>query len=143
LAAFVAGLAVGESPEADEARRRLLPFRDIFAVMFFVAIGTLVDPRAIPDSLAWLGVVLGLILVAKVAVIQLLARLLDRAVIRPWQLAIGLGQVGEFSFVLGSIGFSKHVIPHQLYTALLCAVILSIAASAVAVRLRRGEPTAG
>ena len=44
LAAFVGGLAVTDSREAAEARRRLLPFRDVFAVLFFVAIGTLVDP---------------------------------------------------------------------------------------------------
>ena len=45
LAAFVGGLAVTESAEAAEARRRLLPFRDLFAVLFFVAIGTLVQPE--------------------------------------------------------------------------------------------------
>src|SRR3989442_459233 len=45
LAAFVAGLAITESPIAAEARQRLLPFRDLFAVMFFVALGTVIDPR--------------------------------------------------------------------------------------------------
>ena len=45
LAAFIAGLAISDSPDAAEARRRLLPFRDVFAVFFFVAIGTLIDPR--------------------------------------------------------------------------------------------------
>ena len=143
LAAFVAGLAVGESPDADEARRRLLPFRDIFAVMFFVALGTLIDPRAIPDSLEWLGLVIGLIVVAKIAVIRVLVPLLHRPAVRPWQLALGLGQVGEFSFVLGSIGVSRNVIPSRLYTALLCAVVLSIAASTVAVRLRPRERRPG
>jgi CPA2 family monovalent cation:H+ antiporter-2 len=143
LAAFVAGLAVGESPDADEARRRLLPFRDIFAVMFFVTLGTLIDPRTIPDSLQWLGLVIGLIAVSKIAVIRVLVPLLHRPAVRPWQLALGLGQVGEFSFVLGSIGVSRNAIPSRLYTALLGAVVLSIAASTVAVRLRPGEPRPG
>lgn len=49
LAAFVGGLAVAESPESEEARRRLLPFRDLLAVLFFVAIGTLVDPWSMTD----------------------------------------------------------------------------------------------
>jgi CPA2 family monovalent cation:H+ antiporter-2 len=140
LAAFAAGLAVGESAEADEARRRLLPFRDIFAVMFFVAIGTLIDPRAIADSLKWLGLVIGLVLIAKVAVIRLLDRVLRLQTMRPWQLAIGLGQIGEFSFVLGSIGVMKHVIPANLYVALLTTVVLSIAASTLGVRLFRASP---
>jgi CPA2 family monovalent cation:H+ antiporter-2 len=135
LAAFVSGLAVAESPDAAEARRRLLPFRDLFAVLFFVAIGTLIDPAAVPHALGWLGIVVGLVLVSKVAVIYAMGRLLRLSGVRPWQLAIGLGQVGEFSFVLGSIGVARHVIPAELYTALLAAVVLTIALSTVLVRL--------
>jgi CPA2 family monovalent cation:H+ antiporter-2 len=138
LAAFVAGLAVGESPDADQARRALLPLRDLFAVLFFVAIGTLIDPRAVPGALVWIAVVVGLLVVGKVAVIALLARRLRRVGVRPRQLAIGLGQVGEFSFVLASIGVARGVISMELYTALLVVVVLSIAASAVVVR--RGGP---
>src|SRR3989440_6922249 len=52
LAAFVAGLAITESPIAAEARQRLLPFRDLFAVMFFVALGTVVDPSTLPLAMA-------------------------------------------------------------------------------------------
>jgi CPA2 family monovalent cation:H+ antiporter-2 len=136
LAAFVSGLAVAEGPDAAEARRRLLPFRDVFAVLFFVAIGTLIDPAAVPRALGWLGAVLGLVVVAKVAVVYALARLLRRPGVSPWQLAVGLGQVGEFSFVLGSVGVAHGVIPPELYTALLAAVVLTIALSTVAVRLR-------
>src|SRR6266849_1978441 len=51
LAAFVSGLAIGESPAAAEARHRILPFRDLFAVLFFVLLGSLIDPRALPRAL--------------------------------------------------------------------------------------------
>jgi monovalent cation:H+ antiporter-2, CPA2 family len=136
LAAFVAGLGLSEGPDAAEARRRLLPFRDLFAVMFFVAIGTLVDPRAVPDALAWTGVVLGLVVVAKVGTIYGLAHLLGRPGVHRWQLASGLGQVGEFSFVLASVAVARGVMPSELYTALLLCVVLTIAASTVLVRLR-------
>ena len=56
LAAFVAGLAISEGPTTSEARRRLLPFRDLFAVLFFVAVGSLIDPAALMTALrrsAW------------------------------------------------------------------------------------------
>src|SRR5439155_7666562 len=66
LAAFVAGLAITEGPDAAEARRRLLPFRDLLAVLFFVAIGTLIDPTALGRGVGWVGFVVGLVLVAKV-----------------------------------------------------------------------------
>src|SRR5207244_544773 len=59
LAAFVSGLAISESREATEARERLLPFRDVFAVLFFVAIGALIDPGALRKGLGWLAPLLG------------------------------------------------------------------------------------
>src|SRR5947207_7061097 len=77
LAAFVGGLAVTESPEAAESRRRLLPFRDLFAVLFFVAIGTLIEPAALGRGLGWLILFLGLIVGGKVAVAYALARLVN------------------------------------------------------------------
>src|ERR1700704_5293249 len=52
LAAFIAGLAITESPVAAEARQRLLPFRDLFAVMFLRALGTVIDPRTIGGGLS-------------------------------------------------------------------------------------------
>ena len=74
LAAFVGGLAVTESHEANEARRRLRPFRDVFAVLFFVAIGTLVDPSQLGAAAPWIALLLGLVVVAKVAVAWILAQ---------------------------------------------------------------------
>ena len=139
LAAFVGGLAVSESPEAAEARRRLLPFRDLFAVLFFVAIGTLIQPDALVRGLGWLALFLGLIVVAKVLVVYGLARAAHLPA-RPLQLAIGLGQVGEFSFVLGSAAVAAEAITNEAYVALVAAVALSIAVSTVVVRLVGERP---
>jgi len=61
LGAFVSGLFLSVRAEAQEARREVLPFRDLFAVLFFVAIGTLVDPAAILREPGWLAVILGLV----------------------------------------------------------------------------------
>jgi CPA2 family monovalent cation:H+ antiporter-2 len=134
LAAFAGGLAVAESPEAAEARRRLLPFRDVFAVLFFVVIGTLIQPAALLRGLPWLVLFLGLIVVAKVGVAWGLARAVGLPS-RPGQLAIGLGQVGEFSFVLGSAAVAAGAIATETYVALIAAVAVSIAVSTVVVRL--------
>ena len=145
LAAFAGGLAVAESPEAAEARRRLLPFRDVFAVLFFVAIGTLIQPEALLRGLPWLALFLGLIVVAKVGVAWSLARA-TRLPARPGQLAIGLGQIGEFSFVLGSAAVAAGAIANDTYVALIAAVAISIGISTVVVRLvgaRPSEPDAG
>ena len=133
LAAFVAGLAITESPVAAEARQRLLPFRDVFAVMFFVALGTLIDPSALGPALPWLLLFLGLVAVGKVLVVWALARLLKLGG-RPLQLAVGLGQVGEFSYVLGALALSAGLITRQVSAGLIGAVVISIAISSILVR---------
>jgi CPA2 family monovalent cation:H+ antiporter-2 len=142
LAAFVAGLAVAESPESAEARRRLLPFRDVFAVLFFVAIGTLIDPDAFGKGLGWLALIVGLVVVAKVAVAYVLART-SRLRGEPAQVGIGLGQVGEFSFVLGSTAAAAGAIGPEVYAAILGAVVVTIIGSTVLVRLVGGNREGG
>lgn len=134
LAAFVAGLAVTESEEAGEARQRLLPFRDLFAVMFFVSLGTVIDPSALGGALPWLALIVGLVVAAKVVPVWVLARL-GSLNARPLQLAVGLGQVGEFSYVLGALALGAGLITNQVETALVAGVAITIAASSVLARL--------
>jgi CPA2 family monovalent cation:H+ antiporter-2 len=135
LAAFVSGLAIGESPAAAEARQRILPFRDLFAVLFFVLLGSLIDPGALPGALPWIGFLIAAVVVAKALPAAGLSRLARLREVRHWQLGIGLGQVGEFSFVLAGILLARGLIPAELFTAMLATVVLTIAASAVLVRI--------
>ena len=133
LAAFVAGLTISESHAADEARRRLLPFRDLFAVLFFVSIGSLIDPDELGRGVGWLAWLLGVLIVGKVLVSYVLARL-TRLAARPLQMAVGLAQIGEFSFVLASVGLAAGVIERPLYAAILTASAITIAVSTITVR---------
>ena len=137
LAAFVAGLAVGESPVAAEARRRVLPFRDLFAVLFFVLLGSLIDPNQLLSALPWMAAVLAAVVLLKAGLVWVLARLARLPAVRSWQMAIGLGQVGEFSFVLVTLLAARNLIDTPLYTAVLAAVVVSIVLSTTLVRLGR------
>ena len=140
LAAFVAGLTISEGPMAVEARKRLLPFRDLFAIFFFVAIGMLIDPAALfARGLGWLALCLGLVIFFKVLVISLLARA-SRLPAHAAQLGVGLGQIGEFGFVLATVAVARGVLPSELYAALLAAVAVSIAGSSIVARLVRRAP---
>ena len=136
LAAFVAGLTISEGPVSAEARKRLLPFRDLFAIFFFVAIGTLIDPAALVRGLGWLVLSLVLVVGAKTVVIFVLAKV-ARLPANHAQLGIGLGQVGEFGFVLATVAVARGALPAEVYAALLAAVAVSIAVSSIAVRLIR------
>ncbi len=141
LAAFVGGIAIAESPTSAELRRQLLPFRDLLAVLFFVTIGTLLDPTDLLAGLPWLGLFLVLTVVAKCAVAWILASVAVRRA-RPLQLAVGLGQMGEFSFVLATVLVAAGAISGAIYAALVASVAVSIGVSAVLVRVPRvsGSP---
>ncbi len=139
LAAFVAGLAISDRAETAEARRRLLPFRDVFAVLFFVAVGSLIDPGSLGAAAPLTAALVALMVVAKVGVAWLLARI-ARLDARPGQLAIGLGQLGEFGYVLAGIGLATGAVDEEAFTAVLAAIVITIAASAVLVRLAGRAP---
>jgi CPA2 family monovalent cation:H+ antiporter-2 len=134
LAAFVGGLAIGEGRVTAAARDRLLPFRDVFAVLFFVAVGSLIDPKAVPASFRWLVLVVTLVLLVKGGTIVAIARRLRLPGVTPWQLGTGLAQIGEFSFVLASVGAMKGWLPAHVYTAILEGVVVSIAVVTISVR---------
>jgi CPA2 family monovalent cation:H+ antiporter-2 len=133
LAAFVAGLLLSMRPEAQEARREVLPFRDLFAVMFFVAIGTLVEPATVVSEAALLGIVLALVTLKSVTIAGLAA--LFSVPARRAQLGVGLGQIGEFSFVVMGLGVAAGVVSSGQFSAVLAAAAITIAASAVGARL--------
>ena len=132
LAAFVAGVLFSIRPIAQEARREVLPFRDLFAVLFFVAIGTLVDPAAVAREPGWLVVFIGLVALKALVVAGIDA--LFRIPGRDWQVAIGLAQIGEFSFVVLGLGVAAGVVTADQSSAALAAAAITIAASAVGAR---------
>jgi CPA2 family monovalent cation:H+ antiporter-2 len=133
LAAFVAGLLLSIRREAQEARREVLPFRDLFAVMFFVAIGTLVEPATVVSEAGVLGLVL-LLVVLKIVTITALAAAFSVPARRA-QLGVGLGQIGEFSFVVIGLGVAAGVVSSGQFSAVLAAAAITIAASAIGARL--------
>jgi CPA2 family monovalent cation:H+ antiporter-2 len=133
LAAFVAGLAIRTGEDTDEVRRVLLPFRDLFAVLFFVLIGSLIQPSLISTALPFALLLVGLMLLIKTLPTYLIVKFTDIRS-RPKQHAVGLSQLGEFSFVLGSAALTAGAISDDQFSGVLIAVVISIVASSVIVR---------
>ena len=134
LAAFVAGLALNQGRETDEVRRVLLPFRDLFAVLFFVVIGSLISPNNIVEALPFAGIIFALLVFAKTLPAFVITKL-SGVDARPTQLAVGLSQIGEFSFVLGSAALAQNLLTQTQFTAVLLIVVFSIMASTLIVRM--------
>lgn len=133
LAAFVAGLALNQGRETDEIRRVIIPFRDLFAVLFFVVIGSLVSPSNLREAIPFAGVLLLLLVLAKTLPALVLTKI-SHVDARPAQLAVGLSQIGEFSFVLGSAALAEDLLTPTQFTAVILVVIISIVGSTLLVR---------
>jgi CPA2 family monovalent cation:H+ antiporter-2 len=133
LAGFIAGLTINQSRDTDEVRKAILPFRDLFAVLFFVVIGTLIQPSLLSDAWPFALLILVLMVLLKSLPTILIAKL-GKMNATPFHLGIGVSQIGEFSFVLGSVAYSQSAITLIQYTGLLLAVVVSITASTILVR---------
>jgi CPA2 family monovalent cation:H+ antiporter-2 len=135
LGAFLAGIVVSESDFEEQVLADIIPIRDIFATLFFVAVGMLIDPFAL---IAQWQLVLGfaLVLVAgKLLIIggALLAAGVDHRT--STLAAVFMAQMGEFSFVLASSGFEHGLIDIDKYGTILSVALLSILAMPVLVAI--------
>lgn len=140
LGAFLSGLAVGRSEFAARAALDAVPMRDAFAVLFFVSVGMLFDPGSLIHSPLSIAAVLVVVMAGK----PIAAALTVRALGRPWSTAIPVGaafsQVGEFSFVLGSVARGLGLIDSAGWNALVAASIISIALNPFVYKLARRPP---
>jgi len=134
LGAFLAGLLVSSSDHAHAAMPRLLPLRDAFVALFFVTIGTLIDPRMVIGNLPLLGVILALVIVGKFVIWGAVVWLFCYPSRTALLVAVGLTQIGEFSFILVQAARSAGHVGDDVYSATLAAALLSILVNAALVR---------
>jgi CPA2 family monovalent cation:H+ antiporter-2 len=127
LGAFFAGLVVGQSRFGPQAAADMAPFRDVFSALFFVSVGMLFDPGFIMREPATVLGVLAVVLVLKPLVAWAIVLALRGSVRTAATVAVGLAQIGEFSFILASLGVASGVLPGLAMDALVVGAIGSIA----------------
>ena len=135
LGAFLAGMVVGRSEFSVRAATDALPMRDAFAVLFFVSVGMLFDPRFLLDSPLVVLATMAVVLVAKPVAAAAIVLLLGRPVRQAFAVAVALGQIGEFSFILAAVGTELKVFPAAATSALVAAAIVSISVNPLLYRL--------
>ncbi len=127
LGAFFAGMIMRESEYSHRAAEDSLPFRDAFAVLFFVAVGMLFDPSILIKQPAQVLSVVAIIILGKslaaVAIVLALRYPLNTAL----TVAASLGQIGEFSFILAGLGVSLNLLSQDGMSLVLAGALISIA----------------
>ncbi|MGB9176909.1 MAG: cation:proton antiporter [Methanoregula sp.] len=127
LGAFIAGLIIGESDYNINALGNITPFRDVFAAIFFLSIGMLLDTQTIFTEFYYVAMIVIFIIVVKIltgagaaAVIGMPARVCVFS-------GLALCQIGEFSFILAKSGLDGALIPETVYQVFLAGAIITMA----------------
>lgn len=126
LGAFVAGVVVSESPLSHQVGADIVPFREAFAVLFFVSIGMLVNPGYLAGNIIPILLLTALIVLGKPITTLLMGLVLPWPARTTLVVAAGLSQIGEFSFILGQAGVSLGLLDQSQYSLILAGAILSI-----------------
>lgn len=137
LGAFLAGMVVAQSPVSHQAAADALPLRDAFAVLFFVSVGMLFDPSFLVKEPLMILAALGIILIAKPLAALAIVALLGHSSVTALTVALGLAQIGEFSFILADQASEVGILPEAGRHVLVGGAILSIILNPALFRMLR------
>lgn len=135
LGAFLAGMIVSESEVGHDILAELLPLRNAFVALFFVTIGTLIDPKALILYPALLAAIVAVITLGKFVIWTSVVKLFRYPLRTAVLVGVGLTQIGEFSYVLVRVARDAGLVEPHLYSATLAASLLTILLNAVLMRV--------
>ncbi len=135
LGAFLAGLILGGSEYAHQMSADIVPFRDVFSGVFFVAMGMLLDPKYALANWPSLLVVVGIVIVLKTAVTAAAVGGFGYPLPVALQVGINLAQVGEFSFLIAHMGVGSKLITQETYQVAIAASVISMILTPLATRM--------
>lgn len=131
LGAFFAGMMIKDSELNHEVVDRALPFQDAFAVLFFVAVGMLFNPMILVAQPLGVLATAAVIILGKSVVTFAIVRMFGYPLKIVLKVAAGLAQIGEFSFILVTLGLSLGMLPEAGRDLVLAGAIVSIALNPV------------
>jgi len=126
LGAFLAGVVLSETQFSHQIGDDVLPFRETFAVIFFVSVGMIVNPVYLWANAGQVLALTALIVLGKAFFTQLLGFVLPASGRTMLIVAAGLSQIGEFSFILGQAGVTLGLLTPEQYSLILAGSLLSI-----------------
>ncbi|MBJ3786330.1 cation:proton antiporter [Devosia sp. MSA67] len=126
LGAFFAGMILSESELSHRAANETLPLRDAFAVLFFVSVGMLFDPSILVEQPLLVLATVFIIVIGKSLAAFWIVILFRRPVGTALTISASLAQIGEFSFILASMGVALAIMPPEGQDLILAGALISI-----------------
>jgi CPA2 family monovalent cation:H+ antiporter-2 len=127
LGAFFAGMVLRESELSHRAAEESLPLRDAFAVLFFVSVGMLFDPRMLVEEPLRVLIVVAIIVIGKSLAAFAIVLIFRYPLNTAFTVSASLAQIGEFSFILAGLGVALKLLPVEGQNLILAGAVISIA----------------
>jgi len=124
--AFLAGLAVSESEYSHQTLAEVVPLRDVFATIFFVAMGMLIEPEVLMDEPGQVAAITLTVVVGKLLLVSVIVLVFGYRPRTALSTGLALAQMGEFSFVLSQTALDEGVVSPEIHSAILMSALLSI-----------------
>ncbi len=135
LGAFIMGSILAETPQVHRIEELIRPVRDIFAAVFFVSVGILINPAVILADLPVVLLVTAVMMVGKVIAPSIGFLLTGQSFNNSLRTGFGMAQIGEFSFIIAALGMSLGVTSEKLYPTVVAVSVLSTFAGPYLIRL--------
>lgn len=127
LGAFLAGLLLSESEFGHRALSEVIPVRDIFSSMFFVSLGMLIIPAFLAQNYETVLIVVAVTILVKFAVTMGLARASGYLARTSLLSGLGLGQIGEFSFIIAGTAIALGIFDNDFLSLTVASAVLTMA----------------
>lgn len=126
LGAFVMGSIMSETDESERIHKLISPIKDLFAAVFFISVGMLVEPKMLVEHIWPILIITAIVLTIKPLAATIGVLLSGKPLKQSMQAGACLSQIGEFSFIIASLGLSLGVINAYLYPIIVSVSIITI-----------------
>lgn len=134
LGAFIAGSLLSETSEGERIHHVVSPVRDLFSAVFFVSVGMLINPKVILGNASTLGILVFLVIFGKTFFISVGSVLAGQSVRNSISSALAMSQIGEFSFIIATLGLTLGVVSEKLYPLAVAVSVLTSFMTPILIR---------
>jgi CPA2 family monovalent cation:H+ antiporter-2 len=132
---FLIGLVLRETRFAHQALGEITPLRDIFATLFFVSLGMLLNPAFVVDNWVLIIITVAAIMLIKSLVVSGIVLSFGYSVRIALLTSAGLFQIGEFGFIIAQAGANAGLVTDQFYSLILASAIITMLLTPISINL--------
>lgn len=136
LGAFIMGSILGETDEKEKIEKILQPVKNLFSAVFFVSVGIMLNPAGIIENIGAILLIASILIIGKIYYVTTGALIAGQPVTTAIPAGISMAQIGEFSFIIATLGMSLKILDQSVYSIIVAVSILTAFTTPYFIRSR-------